>query len=140
MQARENLGMLNWRAVQRSVLCRSRRELSSECLLAKVGFDTAENEPFKVCPIEPALQAAPWHGCFRPGGMQPTTLPLWQLSWLTRTGRLFHSEQLVGAERIDLGVMRLISNLKINVLFSGNFHILRKLSTKTIIRRKHEFH
>ena len=34
-----------------SALCRSRRELSNEYLLAKFGFDTAENEPFKVCPL-----------------------------------------------------------------------------------------
>ena len=27
-------------------LCRSRRELSNEYLLAKIGFDTAENEPY----------------------------------------------------------------------------------------------
>ena len=36
------------RTVQRSALCRSRRELSNEYLLAKFGFDTAENEPSKV--------------------------------------------------------------------------------------------
>ena len=30
---------------------RSRRELSNEYLLAKFGFDTAENEPSKVCRI-----------------------------------------------------------------------------------------
>ena len=29
--------------------CRSRRELSDEYLVAKIGFDTAENEPLKVC-------------------------------------------------------------------------------------------
>ena len=39
-------------AVQRSALCRSRRELSNAYLLAKFGFDTAENGPSKVCPIE----------------------------------------------------------------------------------------
>ena len=32
----------DFRAVQRSALCRSRRELSNEYLLAKCGFDTAE--------------------------------------------------------------------------------------------------
>ena len=32
-------------------MCRSRRELSNEYLLAKFGFDTAENEPCKVCPL-----------------------------------------------------------------------------------------
>merc|ERR1712078_27349 len=39
------------KTVQRSALCRSRRELSHEYLLAKFGFDTAENEPCKVCPL-----------------------------------------------------------------------------------------
>ena len=34
--------------VQSSALCRSRRELSNEYLLAKIGVDTAENEPLEV--------------------------------------------------------------------------------------------
>ena len=36
-----------------SALCRSRRAPSHECLLfiAKIDFDTAENEPCKVCPL-----------------------------------------------------------------------------------------
>ena len=37
--------------MQRRALCRSRRELSNAYLLAKFGFDTAENEPSKVCRI-----------------------------------------------------------------------------------------
>ena len=37
--------------MQRSAFCRSRRELSNEYLVAKIGFDTAENEPCKVCPL-----------------------------------------------------------------------------------------
>ena len=36
---------LDSKTVRRSALCRSRRELSNEYLLAKFGFDTAENEP-----------------------------------------------------------------------------------------------
>ena len=32
-------------------MCRVRRELSNEYLLAKFGFDTAENESLKVCLI-----------------------------------------------------------------------------------------
>ena len=36
--------------VQRSVLTRSRRELSNAYLLAKIGFDTAENVPLKRLP------------------------------------------------------------------------------------------
>ena len=35
--------------MQRGALCRSRGELSNAYLLAKFGFDTAENEPCKVC-------------------------------------------------------------------------------------------
>ena len=35
----------NERMVQRSESCRSRRELSKEYLLAKFGFDPAENDP-----------------------------------------------------------------------------------------------
>ena len=42
----------DYRAVQRSALCRSRRELSNAYLLAKFGLDTAENEPCEVCPTE----------------------------------------------------------------------------------------
>ena len=38
----------DWRTVQRSALCRSRRDLSNEYLLAKIGVDTAENEPLEV--------------------------------------------------------------------------------------------
>ena len=36
------------RTVQRNALCRSRRELSKEYLFAKIGVDTAENEPLEV--------------------------------------------------------------------------------------------
>ena len=32
-------------------MCRSRRELSNEYLLAKIGVDMEENEPCKVCPL-----------------------------------------------------------------------------------------
>ena len=42
--------------MQSSALCRSRRELSNAYLLAKFGFDTAENEPCKVCPIPQRVQ------------------------------------------------------------------------------------
>ena len=34
--------------MQRSALCRSRRELSNQYLLAKIGVDTAEKAPLKV--------------------------------------------------------------------------------------------
>ena len=45
--------------MQRSALCRSRRELSNAYLLAKFGFDTAENEPLQVCPLS-AYRSPRW--------------------------------------------------------------------------------
>ena len=44
------------KAVQRSALSRSRRELSNAYFLAKFRLDTAENEPCQVCPIEPGIR------------------------------------------------------------------------------------
>ena len=62
------------KTVQRSALCRSRRELSNAYLLAKFGFDTAENEPCKVglassCVSHPALA-----GVLGPGGQGAVAL------------------------------------------------------------------
>ena len=50
-------------------MCRSRQELSHEYLLslAKFGFDTAENEPFQVCPLS-AYRSDP------PGARSPEEL------------------------------------------------------------------
>ena len=45
--------------MQRSALCRSRRELSNEYLLAKFSFDTAANEPCKICPLS-AYRSPRW--------------------------------------------------------------------------------
>ena len=51
------------RTVQRSALCRSRRELSNEYSLAKIGVDTAENEPLEVwAKIQFTIHFTPyWH-------------------------------------------------------------------------------
>ena len=56
---------------QRSALCRSRRELSNAYFLAKFGFDTAENEPCQVCPIETLHRARPCQ--HRPAGSEGLT-------------------------------------------------------------------
>ena len=71
--------------MQRSALCRSRRELSHAYLLAKIGVDTAENEPLEVWgenSIHYSLHSlgaarrgagrveegtTPWHGYLGPG-------------------------------------------------------------------------
>ena len=71
--------------MQRSALCRSRRELSNESLfshlsfqidpnsneylVAIIGFDTAENEPCKVCPL--SLGADGWSRGRRSCGAPP---------------------------------------------------------------------
>ena len=47
-------------------MCRSRRELSNAYLLAKFGFDTAENEPPKVLPLEHPASGAGCSGWQRP--------------------------------------------------------------------------
>ena len=39
---------MNSKTVQRSALCRSRRELSNKYLLDEIGVDTAENKPLEV--------------------------------------------------------------------------------------------
>ena len=51
----------DWRTVQRSTLCRSRRELSNEYLLDEIGVDTAENEPLEVsqCCVPQSPDLAP---------------------------------------------------------------------------------
>ena len=73
------------RTVQRCAFCRSRRELSNAYLVAKFGFDTAENEPSKVCRIapsdrdprapgadaDPAALAAAQHARFATSGIIP---------------------------------------------------------------------
>ena len=41
---------------------RSRRELSNAYLLAKFGFDTAENEPSKICRIRTGTRWRPRGG------------------------------------------------------------------------------
>ena len=47
-------------------MCRSRRELSNASLLTKFSFDTAENEPCQVCPIERCLRMPASQGASSP--------------------------------------------------------------------------
>merc|ERR1719326_865775 len=48
-----------------SALCRSRRELSNAYLLAKIGVDTAENEPLEVWgKIQFTIHFTPYSGSF----------------------------------------------------------------------------
>ena len=62
--------------MQRSALCRSRRELLNAYFLAKFRFDAAENEPPKVCPIEPGLQRSIESTRPSPGGEKASALVL----------------------------------------------------------------
>ena len=55
--------------MQRSALCRSRRELSNEYLLAKIGVDTAENERLEVWgKIQFIIDLPPYHGLAKKEG------------------------------------------------------------------------
>ena len=66
-------------------MCRSRRELSNEYLLAKIGVDTAENEPLEVWgenSIQYSLHSLRGPGCRRYAGRGPSA------SWLVTAGQL----------------------------------------------------
>ena len=69
-----------FRCVQRSALCRSRRELSNAYLLIKFGFDTAENEPCKVPRSSPRTSTG------RCASSSGTTLARWGGRWIWRIG------------------------------------------------------
>ena len=58
--------------MQRSALCRSRRELSNEYSLEKIGVDTAENEPLEVWwKIFNIIHWCPYCCCFCWSRMSP---------------------------------------------------------------------
>ena len=98
----------DFRAVQRSAFCRSRRELSNAYSLSKFGFDTAENEPSEVCRIRGLGRS-----CRRPRGCgrRSPTSSAWsgsraaicQESWRSRT-----RAQAVSEPRLDLDLFELI--------------------------------
>ena len=55
-----------------STLCRSQRELSNAYLLAKIGFDTTENDPSKVWSINRSeVRADADEGAEADGGREP---------------------------------------------------------------------
>ena len=50
--------------------CKSRQELSNQYLLAKIGVDTAENEPLKVWrKIQFMIHSPPYQGLGEPGDL-----------------------------------------------------------------------
>ena len=61
--------------MQSSALCRSRRELSNAHFLAKIGFDTAENEPSKVCALSENIQKCTDTSSSWPGHREKNTRP-----------------------------------------------------------------
>ena len=82
------------RAVQRSALCRSRRELSNAYFLEKFRFDTAENEPCQVCrtPTAPRLPSTcgRWRrrsACRRPRRTADLAPAAVTLALFSRTGQ-----------------------------------------------------
>ena len=91
--------------MQRSALCRSRRELSNAYLLAKFGFDAAENEPCQVCPIprdaateaervRARMQGEAYYGLGSHGAKGADTLPAPAMT-VRRLGSLHAKECIV---------------------------------------------
>ena len=67
--------------MQRSALCRSRRELSNAYFLAKIGFDTAENEPSKIWPIAAGANETAARSVGPGGATLTTTSPARARAW-----------------------------------------------------------
>ena len=96
--------------MQRSALCRSRRELSNEYLLAKFGFDAAENELAKVCRSKQAIPT-PGHksgsgtlaiGTEASAGPQMDHRKKWGLHFLRRSKRNLLGQTIVELEGASL--------------------------------------
>ena len=66
-------------------MCRSRRELSNEYLLAKIGFDTAKNEPCQICPLSAYRSPRCRSSGPRPAGRTAANCPSTATSWSGRT-------------------------------------------------------
>ena len=89
--------------MQRSALCRSRRELSNAYLLAKIRVDTAENEPLEVwgkiqfnIHSPPYSHCARWYGYF--GVFDQHVFSILRIHWMY-AANMFHSDTMRYVER-----------------------------------------
>ena len=89
--------------MQRSALCRSRRELSNEYLVAKFGFDKAENELSKVCRSKQAIVSYP---------PPVINLPLVTLDGKVMESTYVHAE---GSETVNVFVVAVVDEYTLNV-------------------------
>ena len=140
--------------MQRSALCRSRRELSNAYLLAKFGFDTAENEPCQICPIEPCQNLLSSQAAFevgqpalvgtprrarRCGPRRPARRTLRRLSWMSKVPPVFSFRVTSGppdAAIEDPLVLRSFGKLVLGCIeanvhthFTAFFEIIYKIRT-----------
>ena len=81
-------------------MCRSRRELSKEYLLAKIGVDTAENEPLEVW-VENSIQYSIVSLEATPPGRQITVARI-RLSRLLQHEKLKRNHELECTEKIEM--------------------------------------
>ena len=112
--------------MQQSALCRSRRELSNAYLLANFRFDTAENEPSKVCRIcaATALAGAPGAAALRCGlGPAGDDRDLPPARGLERGGRRQHAGPLRLHAARARGV-QLLGGLHIGPVLPQNMEVL----------------
>ena len=137
-------------------MCRSRRELCNEYLLAKFDFDTAENEPGKVCPL--SLEASrtssaatrrrcptsgPGGPCELRGGLgfasQRSIRQTVEASFSAVSKPIFASKYSFFSISRDLQDLHTFAPLQIQNLrkISSNFfHIFLHISAKTLIFRQ----
>ena len=126
--------------MQRCALCRSRREPSNAYLLAKFGFDTAENEPFQVCPLSayrsPRYQQSTgydngWGGGGELGAnLQQIDWSQQQLQAIERTGgEYMQAAEARTADEVMIFKTYFLILLLLNVFIRKPFKILEKPST-----------
>ena len=102
--------------MQRSPSCRSRRELSNEYLLAKIGVDTAENEPCKDLQASSAL----WN---REIFAILTLIGVWGMKIIMKV------HQKMGR------VSRPVFYIKWHWMGSGGKHIRKHIQVRSIVKR-----
>ena len=113
-------------------MCRSRRELSNKHLLAKFGFDTAENEPCKVCRIptncHPRIHASRSHRkLMRWRGTEEHASTLWKSEV---THRLDLLKSMVGGLDVGLERERLNQEVTVNAALQGLMARAAQVSAK----------
>ena len=115
-------------------MCRSRRELSNAYLLTKVGFDTAENEPCKVCRGEAGAAGAAAarrkraHARVHLGDLYTESGQTLQGSFSSISKPIFASKYSLESSRRDLHNTLLCTAFQSQIFFKNFVEILRNFA------------